>query len=326
MRTLHVIVIHAKHLTYRKKNLLATLNLIEGVCAKVSYTYVCDYIHEHERQDAQNAVKEYEEQIEKYTGDDKTFVSDSFTIEQISNYLKQRSALEKIVELDSKKDDIYMIIEDDCTIIPEYVSNLTAFLSKPDITEWDIIFLGIPSSTTEYKFIDTREKMKIIPSKDIYCINPKTAKTVLSHLQKLMFPYRKQLSYIIHTNTDIRSMYSSKRVSIEGSKFGVYPSSVIENNVLIYNTEFMELYNTLVSNKVIDIKVIEQHYKSAEYLYSPDIMHIYGVLLYKCNNFTMAQQFFEKALECMQMKNGLITRRSELLNNAISINSKTQTV
>lgn len=325
MRSLHVIIVHAKHLVYRKKFLSDTLKLLEEVCTKKAYAYSIHYIHEDELEETRKNIKEIEKQVEKYNGDDKIFADlfAPFTIEQISNFLKQRRALEKVIELD---DDICMIIEDDCTIVPNFINNLEDFLENPIPEKWDILFLGIPNSSEENEIKDTRDTMKILPSKEIYCIHPATAKNILTHLQKLSFPYRIQLSYIIDKNKDIRSMYLTKRISIEGSKFGFYPSSVLENNLLIYNKGFVQLFNLLASNKEITLERIDDLYKAAEYLESPDIMHVYGVLLHKCNKYTEAKIIFEKALEQMKIKNGLITRRSELLNNTININALCQTV
>lgn len=316
MRSLHVIIIHAKHLVYRKNSLLDTLKVLEEICTKKGYVYSAHYVHEHELIDTRKNIKDIEKQVEKYDGDDNTFSTTPFTVEQISNFLKQRRALEKVIELNG---DIHLVIEDDCTMIPQ---NLADFLEDPRPDEWDILFLGMPCSSETYEIKDTRELIKVIPSKEMYCIHQSTAKTILPHLQKISFPYRVQLSYIIDKNKDIRSMYSTKRISIEGSKFGFCPCSVHENNVLIYNKGFVALFNLLSSDK-ITLEEVENHYKSVEYLESPEIMHLYGVLLHKCNKSLEARNIFEKALDQMKLKNGLITRRSELLNNAINICQQT---
>lgn len=326
MRTLNVLIIHANHLTYRKKNLLNTLKLIEELCIKQSYTYTQQYIHDYELFDISSKFKDIEKQLQKYEGDDNDFTYSSINIEQLSNFLKQRRALEKVIEMDNGSDDnYYMILEDDCTIIPEFIKNFEEFLENPKVSSWDILFHSISNNSDEYDFKDTRSLSKIVPSKDIYCITPKCARRMLPFLQNIMSPYRVQLSYVIHTNDDILSLYCTKNISIEGSKVGFFPSTVVENNVVINNSMFIELFN-LLQKENVDIDMVHKYYRSVESLESPEIMHVYGVLLYKMNDYIGAKAIFEKAIDQMILKNGILNKRSELLNNAIIINSFCQTI
>lgn len=326
MRTLNVLIIHAHHLTYRKKFLLNTLKIIEEMCIKKSYTYAPQYIHEYEISDVNSQITDIQKQLQKYEGEDDNFKCNLINVEQISNFLKQRRALEKVVEMDDGNDEnYYMIIEDDCTIIPEFIKNFEEFLENPKISLWDIIFPSISTNSSEYEFKDTRSLVKILPSKDIYCISPKCAKRILPLLQKIMGAYRMQLSYIIHTNSDIISLYSTKNISIEGSKAGFFPSSSVENNLLIYNNMFIEMFN-LLEKETIDIDIIEKYSKSVEILESPEIMHVYGVLLHKIKDHIGAKAIFEKAIDQMVLKNGLLNKSSELLNNTIAINSFCQAI
>lgn len=325
MRTLHVLIIHANHLTYRKTFLLKTLKLIEELCTKKAYVCVPHYINEYEIYDVKSQLKNIEKQLEKYEGDDKDFKYDTINIEQLSNFLKQRRAVEKIIEMDDGNvENYYMILEDDCVIIPEFIKNFEELLENPKISPWDILFLSMSNNADTYEFRETRSNVKILPSKDIYCITPECAKRILPSLQKIMGIYRVQLSYIIHTNKDIISMYSSKNISIEGSKTGFFPSAVIENNILIHNRIFIELFTLFQKGDTIDMNTVDKHYNMVEHLESPEIMHIYGVLLYKNHDYHKAKTMFEKAIDQMILKNGILNKRSELLNNAITINSLCQ--
>jgi len=90
------------------------------------------------------------------------------------------------------------MIEDDCTIIPEFIKHLEMFLENPEISKWDMLFLCMSDDNTKYLLKDTREPGKMIPSKEAYCINSSTAEMILPFLNKIHFSYRVHLSYLIH--------------------------------------------------------------------------------------------------------------------------------
>jgi hypothetical protein len=332
---LNVYVIHAKHLIYREKFLTGTLNLIKETCSKKNWLYDIKLIENYELEDVKSKINEIENtQIQKYTGDTTYFECNSLTVEQVSNFLKQKEALRQISELTANDDSYNLIIEDDCIIIPEFLKNLEIFLENPPlpILNYDIMFLCISNgngqgSNSNDCVFDTRKLFKVIPSKEAYLITPKFAKRLLESsekwigMTKIMFSYRTQLSYLIHLDPTIKSMYYQNRISLEGSKIGILPSSVNENNIPIYNKDFNLLLGLLTESKPIEYKKATEIYKITEHLASPDIMHLYGVILHKLEMHQEAKDIFENAIDLMIAKNGLLTRRSELLNNAININA-----
>jgi uncharacterized protein HemY len=104
---------------------------------------------------------------------------------------------------------------------------------------------------------------------------------------------------------------------------GLFPSSTHANNVLIYNQEFMDLFKFLQTEKP-PVREIREIYKKVAHINNPDIMHIYGVLLYKAGELHDAQDALTSAVEHMQKQGGLLTPASELLNNFINIHQHTQ--
>ena len=119
-------------------------------------------------------------------------------------------------------------------------------------------------------------------------------------------------------------MCPTVRVSIEGSKVGFIPSSVSENNILIYNNEFMELFKMVIGQSPMDLQKARQIYRIVEHLKSPEIMHLYGVILFKNEKKEQAKEIFLTAVNESIQKNGCMSARSELLNNAINIHGIVQ--
>ena len=332
MKFLHVLVVHASHLTYRKNYLSATLKIFEELCTKKGYKYRLHMIQEHELPKVKAEFKEIEKIFEQHKIGDEEFDRgiQPLSAEKVSNFLKQRSALERIVDLESFEKEgekhYYLILEDDCMILPEFVRNAERFLENPDPSPWDILFLCLsqPGQAGSYEYLSTRALLKVLPSKEAYCITPSTAKKLLPSLQKINYFYRLQLSAWIYQNPSIRSMYPSLRISLEGSKVGFVPSSVVENNILIYNKEFMDMLHMMTGKEPMDFQKARKAYKVVEHIQSPDIMHLFGVILYKHDKKDQAKEMFLDAIRQMTAKNGCISARSELLNNTINIHGVCQ--
>lgn len=332
MPHLHTILLHSETLPFRKEMYQTTMKVFEEISKKIGYKYHSYTILDHDPLALRSGFSEIEKTIEYNKIGDEDFDKciQTLNMEQISNFFKQRSALQKVLELAEKEtgDDqhLYVILEDDAMILPEFYQNLSLVLQKPFLEPWDILLLcsSLPDKTvTNYQLVDVRQMGKVLPSKEAYAITPETAKEILRDFQKIHYTYRFQLSHWIYTHPTIRVKCPTIRVSIEGSKVGFVPSSVCENNVLIYNQEFMELFKMMLSGN-IDFQKAKQLYKTVEHLKSPEVMHIYGVLLFKLNRKDQAKEMFLEAVNQMIAKNGCINARTELLNNAINIHGMVQ--
>lgn len=314
---INVLAIHTDELVFRKNFLIKALKTIEDICKTQSYGFNTYIIKE--TKDVTIDLKKTE---------DVEFGNKIISLEDChkSNFSKQYQAIEKIIELakTEKEGDthFYMCIEDDCVFLPQFVANLQTFLENPTISPWDILFLCVcqPNDImTELIFRDTRDLFKIIPSKECYMITSKTATKLLSALEKMHFQYRLQLSHWIYTTPEIISKYPTKRVSVEGSKVGIMPSSINNNNVLIYNRDYLKLFNMVLGKEAIDMDIATKIFNLSRHLNSPEIIHLYAVLLFKNEKLDEAKEHFIEAVNQCILKNGKLDRNTELLNNAINI-------
>jgi hypothetical protein len=192
-------------------------------------------------------------------------------------------------------------------------------MGKLDTELWYILFLCLCQTDANVEEIflkDTRNNFKHIPSKECYLINVATATKLLPSLEKMQFSYRMQLSDWIEKTPEILSKYSTKRVSIEGSKVGILPSSVNDNNTLLYNKDFITLFN-MINN--IDINEATKIFELSAHLKSPDIIHLYAVLMFKSGRNREAKDLFLEAVDEAVCKNGKLDKGTEILNNAINI-------
>lgn len=299
MRYLHVFVLHEKSLFYRERFLTNTLKTLDNICKKRGYEF-CSY--------------------ELNTDDD---VDGELSKEHRSNFSKQRTAIKKIIEMGSKEQvgdkHYYMCLEDDCIFLNQFIENLEFVMENLDTELWDILFLCVcqTDGNVEEKILkDTRTNFKSIPSKECYLINVETATKLLPSLEKMHLSYRMQLSDWIEKHPEILSKFSTKRVSIEGSKVGIVPSSVNDNNILLYNKDFITLFN-MINN--IDIDQATKIFELSAHLKSPDIIHLYAVLMFKSGRTHEAKELFLEAVDEAVCKNGKLDKGTEILNNAINI-------
>lgn len=296
---LHVFIIHEKTLVYREKFLTNALKTLENVCKNKNYIF-CSY---------------------EISTDDEVD-NKELSKEQRSNFSKQRTAIKKIVELGkcatSADTHYYMCVEDDCVFLSQFIENLEVVMGRLNSELWDILFLSVCelNKPEGYIFKETREFFKIIPSKECYLINVPTATKLLPSLEKMHKSYRLQLSEWIYDNSEIFSKFSPKRVSIEGSKVGIVPSSVNDTNTLVYNKDYLALLNMLNN---VRIDEAEKIFQLSAHLKSPDIIHLYAVLMFKSGRMSEAKELFLEAVDETLYKNGKLDKGTEILNNAINI-------
>lgn len=313
---INILAIHTDTLVFRKNFLIKALKTIEDICKRQSYAFNTFIIKD---------TKDITVEVKKT--EDADFDNNIISLDDChkSNFSKQYQAIEKIVELSKteKEGDIhyYMCMEDDCVFLPQFVANLQTFLEDPKICEWDILLLCVcqPIEMEDLLYRNARDLFKMLPSKECYMITSKTAEKLLPDLEKMHQHYRLQFSHWIYTHPEIITKYSTKRISIEGSKVGIMPSSVNNNNVLIYNRDYIKLFNMVHGREPFSIEEATRLYDLSSHLKSPDIIHLYAVLLFKNEKLSEAREMFLEAVKENVAKNGKLEKNSEILNNAINI-------
>ena len=253
----------------------------------------------------------------------------TLTTEQLSNIEKHREAWRRIAASRSGGSSRPggLVIEDDAFFAgSECINAFTEALREWEKGEFDIVFLGVCSPGgpgSEAKILQkVSDGMRIMPAKEAYFISSECAAKLLKITETVTFPMRIELSWALARNPEIRVACPTKRVSLDGSKVGLYPSSVHANNILTYNKEYMDLM-AFANKPVVEIKAnlsnIRSIFKIIEHMHNPDAMHLYGVLLFKAGLLEDACEVLNNAILEMEKQKGLLSNRSELLNNMINM-------
>ncbi len=320
-------------MVHRQTRLHGTIQSIREAASQKGYTFRTILVLNPDPSALQSKVQVLSERV-KYdkTGYEELDAASSvLNLEEISNYEKHREVWRRMqteVVPTASSSDICLIIEDDTIIIPEFTKNFEAFLDNPRIKDWDLYLMGVATSVnsdTGRMLMPVADLMRTIPSKCAYAVRPTSSalQTLLDETEVIRFNMRIQLSYIFQKRRDLRAIISTRQCFMEGSKVGLFPSTLHSNNLLIFNQEYMDLFRMLQSNQINEATA-SALYERVKHIQSPDLLHIYGVLLFKCGKVNEAAQHLKTAVEWTQVQHGFLSPQSELLNNLINMHEHMQ--
>lgn len=328
---LYMLLIHAQHLTQRAIRQHGVVQQLRTAAMSNGYDVRPIMIVKNDPSDLNPKLQELQKNVTYDTVGIAEFDQSRqmLGMEAISNIEKHKDAWQRICDVEStNKRDLFMILEDDVFLLPDVMPHFVELLNVATKTPWDINFLGLSQPnvppSAPMSFIPLRETLQgpMVPAKESYLIKQQTARRLLDMFDKYRYPLRVQLSYMLHKAPEIRAVHPNKRLFLDGSKVGICPSSIHPTNLLVFNKEFMDLFKYLSqSPEVIQRGFAEIHstYKQVQHIKNPDIMHVYGVLLFKAGRTMDAEDMLVEAAQEMHKQQGLLNSRSDLMTNLINI-------
>lgn len=257
---------------------------------------------------------------------------------ELSNYERHRTALEVIQR--GAATDYHLVLEDDIYILPifegawrELLLQLREGRSKLPADYFALFSMTQNIMTNEEEFHwkpyashPLTETHPLIPSKEVYMVHPKVAAELYQYMTVVQCDMRQTLSRWMYSNMLGQGAicFPSKRLAFDGSKLGMFPSSIHANNLLIYNQEFMEMLQLMSQPEKKTRGNVLRLYRAIERLNAPDAIHLYAVLMYQLGDFEEAGAAFKKAIEAMNAQGGFMSRGSEMLHNAIEFYKHSQ--
>jgi GR25 family glycosyltransferase involved in LPS biosynthesis len=323
---LNIFIITSDALKHRFNNLNTQIGKLKLLLEKSEiFKYNFLQINNPSASDIEGNLKEYKDRVELNRDDikDETFKSQVMPINtnQLSNFMKHLKAYELIKKTNSRYN---LIIEDDLIIIDEYVINFEELLKRLPNFNYDLIFtsIAINDNSQEFDFRKTTDGLKIIMAKSSYFISTETAINLLEYFKKIKFTFKINLSYYIWENKEtIKSYVCNKNVFFEGSKIGLFVTSVNNNNFLFQNGEYVRLNQLINNNDELSDELISE----MENIYNnsgknnPDFQHSLGLAYYKFGDYKKAKEIMIEAMHNYKKMNGFICQHNELLNNCINM-------
>lgn len=320
-----VFIIHTKIVSIRKPMIDTLIKKFESNRGlSVEYEYVFDY-------EADAIPADFLKQNVVLSKDESNPLFDKYLknihIKQVSNSLKHYTALKK--GIDSKcKADYILIIEDDVLFGEDIDTALINVLNVNKAAEWDVMFLGQPIRAedranivnNEMKLFNINDSFEILPCCDSYIIK----KTSLSKLVDSFLPIRYStnihLSSIFRKNTDLSVKSVWPNLFLDGSKFGVYISSIETNNRLFLNPSYNSILMKIVSDQVsIDDPELLKEISDFKFQNHPDFKYLTGVFEIKRKNYEKAKEIFEECYGIYEANNTILNGESEFLFNYINL-------
>lgn len=325
IKTINIYIVYTTELENRIANLNNVIDVFKKICNNNDIVVISNIIKEPSTKTIDNNINSFNERVD-YSNFENNSEYNQFieTLNscQISNYEKHRE-LYKIIK--DKDDDLYhMIIEDDILISNNYINNideLIKYLKYDNNDIWDMLFLSLNTINSDDKIVEYRKVYNKLVTKCCYFIKPRVCENLYNYTNKFKLSIKHTISKYIYDNNDLKVYFFNKITFIEGSKLGIFPSTINNINYLYFNNEYLELikiYNkeTLEFEDIIKAEAV---FKSVESIKSSDLNNIMGMIYQKNKNYNEAKKYYTTALELHKKNFGYLQKNSMILNNAINI-------
>jgi len=166
---------------------------------------------------------------------------------------------------------------------------------------------------------------KILVSKSSYFINKNMAKKLYDYLDNYKYDMKTTITKFIETN-NFNVKFLNKCLFLEGSKVGIFTSSIKNKNFLSQNTNYIELVkigsNTTITDE--NLKMATNIYNMIENLKNPEIYHLYGLIYYKKGDIDNAKKYLTMAANNIKESKAYYDKNNEIINNCINIYKTSQ--
>ena len=335
MIRLNIYVIYSEELENRHGTINSSINLIKNICEEKKMEVQINIISEPSKEYVNKSISSFNSRVnyDKFT--ENTIYNElinPLNINQISNFEKHRYIYKYILDNFKSTDinDIHLIMEDDIIILNDYINNIKELIDDlktldsniNDVNEWDILFTCLNISNNPSKYININELYNIIISKSCYIIrNRDLCEVLYNNTNVFKLSLKLTLSKLIK-DKNYKALSYNKITFIEGSKLGLYPTSVNINNYLYLNNNYVMLKKLSEKANLTDddITNAEKIYKDSLNIPSIDIQNIMGVIYYNYKDYKKAKEYMCLSLNNLKKCKGYsIMKNNEILSNTINI-------
>ena len=252
-------------------------------------------------------------------------------IRQVSNTLGHLAALQAASKScedstsTSNGDDAWsLVIEDDALYNGDQGIERVVRDAPPDA---DVIMLGLPSARAASKdacvFDDMMERFQLLPACESYLVRGRAARALVSAFLPIRLPTAAQLTLLMR-HLGLRVLVAVPNVFVDGSKFGVFTSSLEMNNRLLWNQPHCIL-EALLKSGAYDrdaagaAKEAQAAWDAQPFKAHPDALGVWGMHLAKQGRCTQAETAFAQAYEAYTKEGCLLNQTSEFLKAYVAV-------
>lgn len=332
MNKLNIYIVHSPYLQNRTKYINTSIQFIVDKAKANGMETSINIVKQPFSEDIEKNISVYNERVkyDKEEGEkaDVDFNNSiqSLNVKQISNIEKHRAVYQNI----ANENELHLVVEDDILIGESYATNIDTLFNKlhnGDFTDWDILF-------TCFSQIDNDNDMKLVTSRNIkklhtkssFFIRPWVSKKLFEYLTTFKYNLKTAISKFIWDNPEIKSMTLNHHTFLEGSKLGLFTSSLNASNFLHQNSNFVQLSKISTLDDIDDekMKMALEIFEKSNYPENPDFLHVIGLIYFKRKEYSKATKYMCDAVENMEKSFSFIGKSSEMLNNAINMHQYEQ--
>ena len=310
------LVIYVIHSPVVKARLSHISNLIETLKKSQLFDGVdVTLVDEHECDKLTPDIIKASTDFSKFVGEFESFneMIQPVHVRNVSNLLKHSTAIARVAK--GSADDVHLIIEDDVVFGGDVSRALYDSIVALGST-YDIAFLGLPSAQIAGEVEDTGKNSpfekfyNVSPVCDSYLLTPVGAGKL--NVLPMKFPTNFQLSYALRKG-QLRARFTRPNVFIDGSKIGVFVSSINANNSLILSSEHQAFAQKLETS-IEDARIL---YDAMRFKAHPDSMKLLADAEHKAGNFEKSRKLYEACFAAYKDGNCVLTNQSQFMRSYI---------
>jgi GR25 family glycosyltransferase involved in LPS biosynthesis len=214
-------------------------------------------------------------------------------ITAISNALKHRFALES-----ASKDPscLHLVLEDDTVFSSNFSEHIKQAMNAYKSNS--IVCLGVPVNGESVDRLKSITDMyKVLPCCEAYIVDASTATKMLAEYSSIRFPNNIQMTYTALKHKISLQAYDTT-ITVDGTKLGLFASTIEINNRLVFNQTYIALLNII--NKAgnlspEDIKSTNNLFASVDYKNNPEFFYLKAKLETRKKNYDYALALYQRA-------------------------------
>ncbi|NBX51476.1 hypothetical protein EBT25_16495 [bacterium] len=224
-----------------------------------------------------------------------------------------------------------IVLEDDVSFDPNNVFKMIETAIKK-YEAGAIMFLGLPNngrpaSDGQIDVVPTREFFEILPYNDSYMIDAEAAKKLYDAFMPIRFITNINMTLAIE-RSGVKSYQTIPNIFVDGTKIGIFTSSLNPNNVLMFNADYMKLREIATKPGEIsaeDRVTVEKICTQSPCAPHPDFQYMRALYLQKMGEYKEAAKTYKSAHETYERNTCIINHESAFLKDYIKTFKHLQT-
>jgi len=219
-----------------------------------------------------------------------------------------------------------LVLEDDALFsdsVAETLSQVVASVPQ----DADVVFLGLPSPLAskpgEVVFDDALARFELLPACDSYLIRDSAARKLADAFLPIRFATHVHLGYLFRS-LGMQVRISVPNVFVDGSKLGIFTSSLDANNRLLWNQPYCQM-DALLRSKAYaeDVTGTEAAHEAAwsgqSFKDSADVLALRGAHLARLGKHAEAEAVFARAFEKYSKDGCVLNNDSLFMRNYMAL-------